>query len=157
MPLVPRTADADKRAMNDSTSDAPQPLLGARVARWLSVALLAGLLVQAILAGVDRARVGTLEKFSETTAVGDRVYFTMPSPLPKTPAAVARIHDAALVPVDYANFECRDSRMRAVARDPVTELTIYESREPLADAGGEKFYFVKTEPNRFLKLRSAKP
>ena len=155
--LAPRNADADKRAVNEPISpDAPLPIHGARIAAWLGGALLIGLLLLAILAGVDRARVASLEKFSETTAVGDRVYFALPSPLPKTPAAVARLHDAALMPVDYAKFGCRDSKMQAVARDPATKLTIYESRAPLPDADDGKLYFVKLAANEYLKLRAAK-
>ena len=155
--LAARNSDADKRAMNEPTSSgAPQPILGGRIAACIGAALLIGLLLLAILAGVDRARVASLEKFSETTAVGDRVYFALPSPLPKTPAAVARVHDAALVPVDYGTFGCRDTKMQPVARDPATKLTIYESREPLSDADGGKLYFVKTAPNEYLKLRAAK-
>ena len=152
-----RVIDADKRAMNDLPSaDAPQPILGGRFAAWLGAMLLAGLLFLAIFAGVGRTRVATLERFSETTAVGDRVFYSLPSPLPKTPVAVARIHDAPVVPVAYAKFDCRDTKMQPVARDPATRLTIYETREPLAGAGGEKLYFVKTAPNEYLKLRAEK-
>ena len=143
--------------MNDSTStDLPQPILGARIAEWIGAALLSGLLLLAILARVDRARIATLEKFSETTAVGDRVFYTLPSPLPETPAVVARIHDGALVPVDYAKFDCRDTKMQPVARDPATKLTIYETRKPLPDADDGKLYYVKTAPSEYLKLRAVK-
>ena len=141
--------------MSEPTSPAkPAPVLGTSAAAWLGGVLLFGMLLLAILARLDRARVVSLEKFSETTAVGDRVYYALPSPLPKTPATVARVRGEALAPVDYAKFECRDTRMQPVARDPETKLTIYEGREPLTDADGGKLYFVKTAANEYLKLRA---
>lgn len=124
---------------------------------WLGGFLLFGLLVQTLLARIDRGRVEKLETFSETTAVGDRVYFPLPAPLPDPPAMVARVKGGALVPVSYQKFEYRDTKMQPSARDPASKLTIYESREPLDDAGGEKFYFVKTAANEYLKLRVGKP
>lgn len=129
---------------------------GGPAAAWLGGVLLFGMLLLAILARIDRSRVAALEHFSETTAVGDHVYYTLPSPLPKTPAVVARVHGEALAPVDYAKFECRDTKMQPVARDPDTKLTIYEGREPLNDADGGKLYFVKTAANEYLKLRATK-
>ncbi len=143
--------------MNEPTSPAtPAPVLGASAAAWLGGLLLFGMLLLAILARFDRARVASLEKFSETTAVGDRVYYTLPSPLPKTPAVVARLHGESLAPVDYAKFECRDTKMQPVARDPDTKLTIYASRASLSEGGGEMLYFVKTAANEYLRLRAAK-
>ncbi len=143
--------------MNEASSPAtPAPILGAGAAAWLGGLLLFGMLLLAILARFDRARVASLEKFSETTAVGDHVYYTLPSPLPKTPAVVARLHGEALAPVDYSKFECRDTKMQPVARDPDTKLTIYTSRASLPDGGGELLYFVKTAANEYLKLRAVK-
>jgi hypothetical protein len=64
-----------------------------------------------------------------------------------------------LVPGSYAKVELRDTRMQAVARDPETRLTIYVSREPLPPLPGaqgeEKFRFVKTASNEYLRLRAA--
>ena len=134
----------------------PAPILGARTLAWLGGILLFGMLLLAILGRVDRARLASLEHFSETTAVGDRVYYTLPSPLPKTPAVAARVHGEALAPVDYAKFECRDTKMQPVARDPDTKLTIYTSRASLPEGGGEMLYFVKTAANEYLKLRAVK-
>ena len=143
--------------MSESKSPAEsEPMLGAHAAAWLGGVLLFGMLLLAFLARIDRSRVVALEHFSETTAVGDHVYYPLPSPLPKAPAVVARVQGEALVPVDYAKFECRDTKMKPVARDPETKLTIYEGREPLNDADGGKLYFVKTAANEYLKLRAAK-
>ena len=114
------------------------------------------MLLVAIMASIDRARLVTLENFSETTAVGDHAYYALPSPLPKEPGVVARLQGQALMPVDYAKFECRDTKMQPVARDPDTKLMIYEGREPLTDADGERLYFVKTAANEYLKLRATK-
>ena len=139
-----------------NSSPEPAPVFGARTVAWLGACLLFGILLQTVLARIDRSRVQTLENFSETTAVGDRVYYPLPSPLPAPPAAVARIRGEALVPVNYAKFECRDTKMQPSARDPVTKLTIYECREPPADAVEGKFYFVKTAANEYLRLRASK-
>ena len=143
--------------MSESKTPAePAPMPGARAAAWLCGFFLFGMLLLAILARFDRARVTSLEKFSETTAVGDRVYFALPSPLPKTPAPVVRLAGESLVPTHYTKFQCRDTKMKPVARDPDTKLTIYESREPLPDADGMKLYFIKTAANEYLKLRAAR-
>ncbi len=119
--------------------------------------LIFGLLVQTLLARTDRSRFEKLEAFSENTAVGDRVYYPLPSPPPNPPTVVARVKGEALVPVDYVKFECRDSKMQPSARDSATKLTIYELREPQGEGSGEKFYFVKTAANEYLRLRTAKP
>ena len=143
--------------MHESTSSTePAPVAGARALKWLGGCLLFGLLLQTVLAWVDRGRSEKLEMFSETTAVGDHVYYPLPSPLPDPPAVVARVRGEALVPVNYEKFECRDTKMQASARDPVTKLTIYEIRQPLAEAGGEKAWFVKTAANEYLRLRAGK-
>ena len=144
--------------MHESTSSTePAPLAGARAFKWLGGCLLFGLLLQTVLAWVDRGRSETLEAFSETTAVGDHVYYPLPSPLPDPPTVVARVRGEALVPVNYAKFECRDTKMQASARDPVTKLTIYTCRTSPPDGGGEMLYFVKTAANEYLRLRTQKP
>ncbi|MEO7319674.1 MAG: hypothetical protein ABIZ56_11850, partial [Chthoniobacteraceae bacterium] len=130
------------REPNSSTE--PAPIAGTGILACLGGCLLFGLLVQTLLARNDRGRVEKLEAFSETTAVGDRVYYPVPSPLPNPPIMVARVKGGALVPVSYDKFEYRDTKMQPSARDPASKLTIYEHREPLPDAGGEKCYFVKT-------------
>ncbi|HZJ17793.1 MAG TPA: hypothetical protein VFD27_22250 [Chthoniobacteraceae bacterium] len=142
-----------------SSSTEPAPMIGGRAAGFLGGGLLVGLLVLAIFARVDRERVSTLEKFSETTAVGDNVYYHLPEPLPDPPIVVARLNGQTLAPVSYAKVELRDTRMQAVARDPETRLGIYVSREPLpAVAGaqsGKESYFVKTASNEYLRLHAA--
>jgi hypothetical protein len=143
--------------MNESApSREPKSFLGSRSLVLLCIILLTGLLLQVILARMDRSRVATLESFSEGTAVGDRVYYPLPSPLPDPPIVVARLRGEALVPVSYEKFSGRDTNMQAIARDPVTKLTIYESREPLPGAAGEKRYFAKTASNEYLTLRAKK-
>ena len=139
------------------SSNESAPVVGARMLKWLGACLLVGLLLQTILAWIDRGRVGTLETFSETTAVGDHVYYPLPSPLPDPPTVVARVRGEALVPIDYAKFAYRDTKMRPSARDPITNLTIYTSRASLPEAGGEMLYFVKTAPNEYLRLHAQKP
>lgn len=137
-----------------NSSSEPTPIAGGRVLAILGGCLIFGLLLQTLLAKIDRSRVDKLEAFSETTAVGDRVYFPVPKPLPNPPAMVARVKGAALVPVSYEKFECRDTKMQPYARDSAAKLTIYELREPTPEAAAEKFYFVKTAANEYLKLRA---
>lgn len=132
----------------------PAPVAAGPTAAWLGACLLAGLLVQTIIARIDRGRVASLESFSESTAVGDRIFYTIPSPAPNPPVAVARVKGEALVPVSYEKFDCRDTKMTPAARDPATKLTIYECREPLPDTSEGKTYFVKTSPNEYLRLRA---
>jgi hypothetical protein len=134
-------------------------MVGARAAGFLGSGLLVGLLVLAVFTRVDRERVGVLENFSETTAVGDNVHYALPNPIPDPPIAVAHLNEEALVPLTYRKDELRDTRMQAVARDPETRLTIYVSRDPLPPVNGPqgdgKVYFVKTASNEYLRLRAA--
>ncbi len=139
---------------SDPSSEMPAAIAGGRTLAWLGGCLLVGLLLQTILARVDRGRVTQLETFSETSAVGDRVYYPLPVPLPNPPAMVARVGGRELVPVSYEKFQYRDATMRASARDSATKLTIYKSREPLPDAGDDEWFFVKTAANEYLKLRA---
>ena len=129
-------------------------MVALRSAGRLGGGLLAGLLVLSIFARVDRARLASLETFSETTAVGDSVCYVLPNPLPATPAAVARVGGQSLVPIDYTRHRERDVRMRAIASDSATRLTIYEKREEKPDADN---YFVKLATNEYLRLRRAAP
>ena len=138
----------------ENSATEPARIAGARTLAILGGCLIFGLLVQTLLARIDRSQVEKLEAFSETTAVGDHTYYPLPSPSPNPPTMVARVKDAALVPVSYEKVECRDTKMQPFARDAATKLTIYESREP--QAGAEKFFFVKTAANEYLKLRAAK-
>ena len=138
-----------------SESDSPTetaPVAGARMLAILGGCLILGLLAQALLARLDRTRVEQLEAFSENTAVGDHVHYPLPSPLPDPPTMVARVRGETLVPVSYEKVECRDTKMQAFARDSASKLTIYQLREP--EPGEEKFYFVKTASNEYLKLRA---
>ena len=128
-----------------------------------SAAVLAGVFLTS-LAGLclfawhDRNQLAALESFSETSAVGDAVYYRLPTPLPEPPIPVAMLRGRALVPVSYTKLEWRDTKMRAVARDPVTRLTIYATREPLPPSAGEprdsELFFVKTAANEYLRLRA---
>jgi hypothetical protein len=143
--------------MNEAQSQTESArLIGGRVAGFLGGSLIVGMLLLMIFARIDRERVGPLEHFSETTAVGDVVYYLLPDPLPDPPIGVARLNGEILVPVSYAKVDLRDTRMQAFARDPETRLTTYVSREPLPPiegGSGEKFYFVKTASNEYLRLR----
>jgi len=133
-------------------------LIGARAAGFLGGGLIVGIFLLTIFARVDRERVGTLEQFSETTAVGDNVHYSLPDPLPDPPISAAHLNGETLVPLTYTKVELRDTRMQAVARDPDTRLTIYASRDPLPPVTGEstneKFYFIKTASNEYLRLRA---
>jgi hypothetical protein len=126
-------------------------ILGARIAAWLGAGLLLGMAIVVVFAWNDRARLADLEHFSETTAVGDRIYFPLPDPLPTPPAIIARFRDESFVPVDYNKVEIRDTKMQPAGRDPGSKLTIYKLRDP---AGGGDF-FVKTASNEYLRLRRA--
>ena len=130
------------------------PVAGARILAILGGCLIFGLLVQTLLARIDRTHVDQLEAFSESTAVGDHVHYPLPSPLPNPPTMVARVRGEALVPVSYEKVERRDTKMEPFARDSATKLTIYQNREQ--KPGEDKFYFVKTASNEYLKLRAEK-
>ena len=138
----------------ENSATAPAGIAGSRMLAILGACLIFGLLVQTLLARIDRTRGDHLEAFSENTAVGDHVHYSLPSPLPNSPKMVARVKGEALVPVSYEKVECRDTKMQPFARDAAAKLTIYERREP--PAGEENFFFVKTASNEYLKLRAQK-
>ncbi len=142
--------------MSESPSSSnPAPIFGARTLVVLASVLLGGMLLQSILAIVDRHRVSKLEAFSENTAVGDSVFFKIPSPTPAAPLPVVRIGGETLVTASYDKFPCRDTKMVPVARDPVTKLTVYQCRDLPPDTAREPNRYVKTAPNEYLPLRRA--
>ncbi len=132
------------------------PILNSRTAFALGATLLVGFGALTVLGYVDRKRTTTIEQFKEDTAVGDRVHYLVPKPVPNPPTTVATLDGRALVPVSFDKVECRDTKMRPVALDAQTRLTIYRSREPLPNTSpGESAYYVKTASNEYLRLRPA--
>lgn len=130
-----------------------------RPLNFLGVLLLLGLAGLTIFAAISRRSVSGLERFSETTAVGDTAFFQLPNPLPDPPAPVISLQGQKLVPVSYAKVSgpgMRDTQMRAVARDAQTRLTIYTPRKTAESAGAPR-YFVKLRPNTYLALQAAEP
>lgn len=131
-----------------------------RAALWISGALVAGLAVIAGTTAIDRARVHKLEQFTELTGVGDTAYFVVPTTPLKPPVAAATLNGQLLFPVSYEMLDPRDTNMLRVGRDDATGLTVYRPRKPLKGEGErprEIFYYLKTAPNRYLKVRPGTP
>ena len=124
----------------------PTPLLSPRAALRLCAALLAGLAVVVLVALAERPRAVVLEDFSQTTAVGDARYFSIPNPPLAVPEPVLTWQGQPHAPASYETEPLRDTRMQRVALNEPSGLTIYEMREKPG------VLFIKTGPNEYLRL-----
>ena len=125
------------------------PLFATRAAVRFGVALLVGFALVLVFTARDSGRVAELERFEQTTAVGDTNYFIIPSPPPDPPAAIVQFEGKAWAPVDFHTQDPRDTQMLRVGRDTATGLALYRPRA--TTKAGE--LFVKIEPNGHLRLR----
>lgn len=132
------------------TPESP-PLFAPRAAVRFAVALLIGFAVVLAFTLRDSGRVADLERFEQTSAVGDTNYFNIPSPLPDPPTAIVQFEGKPWVPVDFDKQDFRDTQMLRVGRDDATGLALYR---PRAQANGGDL-FVKIEPNGYLRLQPA--
>ena len=129
------------------TPESP-PLFAARAAVRFAVALLIGFAIVLAFTLRDSGRVADLEKFEQTTAVGDTNYFNIPSPPPDPPTAIVQFEGKPWVPVDFDKQDFRDTQMIRVGRDDASGLALYRPREkPVLPA-----LFVKIQPNGYLLL-----
>ena len=111
----------------------------------------------------SRSDQGPAGAFAEATAVGDTVYFEVPSQMQKPPAAAATFQGEPLYPVSYSKVKVKDPEMLQVGSDPGTGLTIYSSAKAIKGQPGEKepngqtFYFLKIASGEYIKVRPFTP
>ena len=112
--------------MNDpSLSEQPAPMLGMKQAVWLGVALLAGLGLTLGMTVFDRSRRTQIEQMSETTAVGDRALFTIPTNPPEPHPVVVTVQGRAWRLASLEKRELRETHMRRAGRDEAAGLWLY--------------------------------
>ena len=139
------------------------PFFGKSAALSLGSALLGGLFVLLALTRGDRVRRAELERAEEVTAVGDAIFFKLPTDAAKPPPRAAILNGQALYPVSYQTVELPDSRMIRAATDPETGIGIYvttikvPAQENEHEKAGEKFYFLKTAPKQYVRVRASTP
>ena len=137
--------------MPDEPATESTPLFAPRAAVRFAVALLVGFAVVLAFTLRDAARAPELERFEQTTAVGDTNYFQIPSQPPNPPTAIVQWEGRAWAPVDFHKQDPRDTQMLPAGRDAASGLTLYR---PRADAKPGEL-FVKIEPNGYLRLQPA--
>ncbi len=140
-----------------------EPILARNYAVRIGLLLLVGF--AAVIAGVgyDEGQMRVLETFEETTAVGDRAYFQMPTDAVKPPPAAVSFRGQPLFPVSYAKVELRDTRMTRAGMADDAAIQVYTSRDPVPPQEGEsekhgtQFYFLKVERDEYIKVRAGSP
>lgn len=148
--------------MNE-TAESPQPLFAPKWAFRFGAALLVAITLVVVLAGLDRLQRTRLETTSETTAVGDVNYFKLPADAKALPADAASLNGRSLMVVSPDAIDVRDTRLRRVAVDAASGLTVYElstaataeERKRVGDSGG--IYLLKIAPNEYVRAQIAAP
>lgn len=130
-------------------SNAAQPtaFIAPRSAAWICATLLAGLGVMVAFSLAEHPKAATLETFSQTTAAGDTVYYTPPTPALAVPEPVFSWQGHAWAPASYDKTKIDDPDMKRVGKDETTGLTIYEARAK-TPAG----YFIKIAIGEYLRI-----
>ncbi len=128
----------------------PAPHLGARAAIILGAVFLAGLAGVTVFSVRDAAREGTLEAFTQDTAVGDTMLYRPPNPPLAVPEPILTWDGKALVPASYDKVKTDDGQMRRIGRDETTGLSLYRRRRD--DNQGD--LHVKIAQGEYLRLRA---
>ncbi|MHA3773215.1 hypothetical protein ACXR0O_16905 [Verrucomicrobiota bacterium sgz303538] len=148
--------------MNAPSTEQPR-IFARKAAMRLGEAILIGFAVIIVLAGIDNAQRSKLETFQEVTAVGDRAVFPIPAQVQKPPVAAVSFRGQPLYPVSYEPVEIRDTKMIRLGRDDNGQYFVYGTRENVPPQEGETvrkgetFFFLKVEPNKYLKTRTSTP
>lgn len=137
-----------------STPSARPALPGARWALALGSLFLAGFLIIVVQASIDRGRRAVLETVLQVTAVGDKVYYSVP-PDGAERSAAARLGERALFLVSPSIVELHDSEARRVATDSESGLTIYSTGNLKALSAEEQAntFLLKVETGKYVKVR----
>jgi hypothetical protein len=134
------------------TDPSTSSTFGKSAAAWLCLLLLAGFAVITLSALRDRARLGTMEKMAEPTAVGETRFFRIPAAADaKTPVAV--FENRPLFLAGLEKIKQSDSRMRKAGEDATRSFFVYQSADAKREETG--FYFLKTAPGEYLKAAPA--
>ena len=130
---------------------------GRHAAICLGLALLLALFLVLVLAWRDNGRRATLETTAELTAVGDSHYYPLPPQPPPPPyPAIARFRGQELYPTDYELHEFLPDDLTRLGVDEKGGYIIYQAPPKATAADDPKlgpFYFLKTSPKDFLKIR----
>ena len=137
------------------------PILWPVWATRLGLALLIGLALIAGLTWFDDSRRTKLETMSETTSVGDTVYFQIPEESHELPLTVAVLHGQPLVVARLDRLPLRDTHVVRVAHLAATGRAIYQlsvkafpdERKLLEDE--PKSYLLKVAPESYVRAHLA--
>lgn len=119
----------------------PEAPINPGSATLIGVLLLSTFFLVCLVQRLDFHRRASLELSEANTAVGDKIFCPEPS---STDIPVATFNGKAFLAKELKSSKLRDSQMRKSANDPATGLSLYTY---------ENGWFLKTEENRFLKVR----
>lgn len=135
--------------MSESTNPEPA-FFSARTAYAIGGALVLGLGGVTAYAVLDRPRAGGVESFSETTAVGDKVYFRPPVQPLAVPDPVLTWQGRKWAPANYEKLKIDDTRMFRAGRDPETRFSVYREK----GKGPESPKYLKMDTGEYLRLEA---
>ncbi|MEA3211739.1 MAG: hypothetical protein QOE70_4796 [Chthoniobacter sp.] len=148
--------------MNPSpVPEASPPLFAQPWAVRLGFALLVGFTLIVGLTFSDHSRRTQLETSSETTAVGDVVYFAGPDDPTKLPVLAARLNGKPLFVLNSDRIGVRDTHLTRVGKDPASGLSIYQHspRATLEERARltKGTYLLKTGTNEYARAQELSP
>jgi hypothetical protein len=126
----------------------PVPHLAPRSAVWFVVAFLALFAGVTGFSLVERPKAATIETFAQSTAAGDNHYYQAPEPALAIPEPIFTWQGRPWAPVIDDKVKVDDPKMRRVARDETTGLSIYKSA-----ADKPPGFFIKVAVGEFIRLQ----
>lgn len=124
------------------------PFAGKKWAIGLGTALLLAFGLTIAAGFRDAARISTLEKIDEPSAVGDHAFFPRPDKIsPEKP--VLSLGGQPLIALDTAKG--RDGLMLKAGMDDSNSFFVYRARVPKKDE--QDLYFLKLADGQYLKVR----
>jgi len=131
---------------DDALAESPV-FLGARAAGWFAVLVLiafGGVIAFSVL---DHPKAAALERFSQSTAVGDVHFYTPPVPPLAVPEPVLTWEGRAWAPASWEKVKIDDPEMRRAGTDETTGFSLYEPR-----TGKPAGRFIKIAIGEYLPL-----
>lgn len=129
-------------------TDSSSKILWQSVAIRFGIALLLGYFLITGFAIFDKARLGSIEKATTPTAVGDTAFFPVPKSFdPSTP--LANFDGHSLYFVDWRSLQ--DDRMLKQGMDDTNSFAVYQLDGAKDDEASA--FFLKIKPGYYVKTK----